>query len=70
VAEEMGVLYETGSGKWIEFTPGNSRFHSDRSKASRVSKVDYDDERKRLQLLDLHNVDWYVGTITWQSVGS
>ncbi|MCZ7862732.1 hypothetical protein O9X98_15260 [Agrobacterium salinitolerans] len=67
MAEELGVLFETGSGKWIEFIPGNSRFHSDKSKATRVSKQDYDDHAKRHQMLDHHNVDWYARTIVWQS---
>lgn len=66
MTEEQGILFETGSGKWLEFIPGNSRFHSDKAKATKVSKQDFDDSGKRTQMLDLHNVDWYASTIVWQ----
>lgn len=66
MAEELGVLFETGSGKWLEFVPGNSRFHSDKDKATRISKQDFEDQNKRHQMLDHHNVDWYARTIVWQ----
>lgn len=66
MAEELGILFETGSGKWLELIPGNSRFHSDKGKATRVSKQDFDDQGKRQQMLDHHNVDWYARTIVWQ----
>jgi hypothetical protein len=66
MTEELGILFEAGSGKWLEFIPGNSRFHSDMAKATKVSKQDFDDPGKRNQMLDLHNVDWYARTIVWQ----
>jgi (p)ppGpp synthase/HD superfamily hydrolase len=66
MAEEMGILFETGSGKWIEFIRGNSRFHSDKSKATKVSKQEFESEANRLQMFDLQNIDWYASTIVWQ----
>lgn len=61
--EDKGVLYETGSGKFLELVPGNARFHSSRENATPVSKSDFEDKTKLGQLLDHHNVDWYMKTI-------
>lgn len=70
MTEEIGVLFEKGSAKWLELIPSNARFHSDIDRATRVSKADYDDPVKRGHLLNHHNVDWYSSTIVWQSVPS
>jgi len=61
--EDKGVLYETGSGKFLELIPGNARFHSSRENATPISKADFEDKGKLAQLLDHHNVDWYMKTI-------
>jgi (p)ppGpp synthase/HD superfamily hydrolase len=68
MTEEFGILFETGSGKWLELIPGNSRFHSDKSNASKVSKQNFLDQDKRHQILDHHNVDRYANTIKWQPI--
>lgn len=64
----QGVLYETGSGKFLKLIPQNAQFHSSREYATPISKADFDDKTKLRQLLDHHNVDWYFGTIEFRSL--
>jgi hypothetical protein len=66
-ASIKGHLFETKSGKYLELTPSNARFHSAAERATPVAKADFDDLAKRRQLLDHHNVDWYFGSIIWQA---
>lgn len=57
------VLFETGSGKWIELIPGNARFHSSIENATKlIENQDID------SLLDAHDIDWYADTIEIQAV--
>ena len=63
-----GVLYETGSGKFLKLIPSNAQFHSSRENATPISKSDFDDKTKLRQLLDHHNVDWYFRTIEFRSL--
>lgn len=66
--EEMGILFETGSGKYLKLIPGSARFHSSREDATPIKKSTFDDIAERRLLLDLHNVDWYFSTIELRSV--
>lgn len=63
-----GVLYETGSGKFLKLIPSNAQFHSSRENATPISKADFDDKTKLHQLLDHHNVDMYYRTIEFRSL--
>ncbi|MDW9481876.1 hypothetical protein GOB57_24825 [Sinorhizobium meliloti] len=64
----IGVLFEQGSGKWLELIPQNARFHSDKSMATTVPREVFEDAVRRSQFLDRHNVDWYAASIVWQPV--
>jgi hypothetical protein len=63
-----GVLFETGSAKWLELVPQNARFHSNKDNATPVLKSVFDDPAAKASLLDHHNVDWYRSTIVWQAL--
>lgn len=66
--EEMGVLYETGSGKYLKLIPGNARWHSSKEDATPIKKAVFDDPEERQRLLDHHNVDWYFDTIEFRPI--
>ncbi len=67
---ELGVLFESKSGKYLQLIPGNARFLSSADQATPIEKSKFDDELERSYLLDHHNVDWYFHTIKWIPVSN
>ena len=64
--DETGVLFETGSGKYLKLIPSNAQFHSSIDNATLIPKSQFDDIGERRRLLDHHNVDWYFSTIEFR----
>jgi hypothetical protein len=61
----LGVLFETGSGKYLKLIEDNAQFHSSYQNASIIDFMDWREQDYKFALLDHHNVDWYVRTIRW-----
>lgn len=61
-----GVLFDTKTSKYITLIPNNARFTTNIDNATPVEQSVFDDEMERFWLLDHHNIDWYMPTITWR----
>lgn len=64
-----GVLFEQGSGKWIELIDGGARFHSSKEFATLVDIDIYQNEIEYGLLLGKHKISKLHDTIAFQIVG-